>query len=120
MKYFTIELNGEEINLRITSQDAVKLEKNNNVKLLDYIQDYSTTAITTLLRYMLQGGRDGKTVSSTEAELFLDQLIEDGWRYEKIITDIIMPTCEVSGFLSQSDLNLLKQKQDEAKQKASE
>lgn len=119
MRYFTIELNGEERNLRITSQDAVKLEKNNNVKLLDYIQDYSTTAITTLLRYMLQGG-SGKTVSTNEAETFLDELIEDGWRYEKIITDIIMPTCEVSGFLSQSDLDLLKQKQVEAKQKVSE
>ena len=53
MKYFTLDLDGEEINFRLTSSDSVELEKKTGVKLLDYIQDYSMVTITNLLKYIL-------------------------------------------------------------------
>ena len=107
MKHFTVNLNGEDVNLRLTSEDAIKIEKNYNVKLFDYIGDSSMTSIINLLRYMLQGGK-GQTVSQPEAHQFFDKLVDEGWKVEQIVMDIILPTAEVSGLLTQSDLQLAK------------
>lgn len=108
MRYFTINLNGEDVNLRLTSEDAIKIEKNYNVKLFDYIGDSSMTSIINLLRYMLQGGK-GQTISQPEAHQFFDRLVDEGWKVEQIVMDIILPTAEVSGLLTQSDLETAKE-----------
>lgn len=117
MKCYTINLNGQDVNLRLTSEDCIKIEKNYNVKLFDYIGDYSITSIINLLRYMLQGGK-GQTISQPEAQQFYDELIDEGWKVESIVTDIIMPTAEVSGLLTQSDLNMVKEMAKENRAKA--
>lgn len=116
MRYYTINLNDEEVNLRLTSEDAVKIEKNYNVRLFDYISDSSMTSIINLLRYMLQGGK-GKTISQPEAHEFFDRLVDNGWKVENIVMDIILPTAEVSGLLTQSDLDLAKEMTEQNKAK---
>ena len=105
MRFYTIDLNGQGVNLRLTSEDCLKIEKNYNVKLFDYIGEGSITSVVTLLRYMLQGGQ-GKTISQGEAQQFFDELVDNGWKVENIVMDIIMPTAEVSGLLTQSDLEM--------------
>lgn len=114
MKYFTFELNGKEINLRLTSQDIVKIEDTYKTKMLDYIQDYSIKTITNLLRYMRRGGGD-KSFSQDDAEQFFDELVDNGWALQKIMTDLIMPTCVVSGLLTESDLQMIQDKTEELK-----
>ena len=108
MRFYTIDLNGQGVNLRLTSEDCLKIEKNYSVKLFDYIGEGSITSVVTLLRYMLQGGQ-GKTISQNEAQQFFDELVDNGWKVENIVMDIIMPTAEVSGLLTQSDLEMARE-----------
>lgn len=119
MKYYTIDLNGQEINLRLTSQDSIKIESQSKTKLLDYIQDYSVTTIINLLRYMRKGGGE-PNFSQQDAEKFFDQLVDNEYAIETIITDIIMPTCQVSGLLTKSDLELMMQKKTDIKEQATQ
>ena len=114
MRYYTIDLNGNEVNLRLTSEDCLKIEKNYNINLFDYIRESSITSIVNLLRYMLQGGK-GQTISQTEAQKFFDDLVDNNWKVENIVMDIIMPTAEVSGLLTQSDLDLMKEEVEKQK-----
>ena len=110
MKYHTIELNGKEINLRLTSQDSIKIEKTFNTKLLDYIQDYSITTIINLLRYMRRGGGE-PGFTQEDAEKFFDELVDEEWSIEKMIKELIMPVCQVSGLLTKGDLQMIQEKQ---------
>jgi hypothetical protein len=114
MKYFTLDLDGEEINFRLTSSDSVELEKKTGVKLLDFIQDYSITTIVTLLRYMRKSSVPN--FSEKDAYALFDKLVDNGYALEDIETKIIMETCVVSGFLKQSDLDSILEKKEEKKQ----
>lgn len=108
MKYHTIDLNGEEINLRLTSADAVQLEKKTNTKLLDLISDYSMGTICLLLRYFRRGG-GVPNFSEQDSYKFYDDLADNDYAIEDIQTKIILPTLQVSGLLTKSDLeNILK------------
>ena len=111
MKYYTFELNGKEINMRLTSQDSIKIEETYKVKLLDYIQDYSIKTIVNLLRFMRRGS--GEAFSQDDAEKFFDELVDNGWAIQTIIEKIIMPTCVVSGLLTESDLLKIQDKKEE-------
>ena len=44
--------NGEEISFKLRSQDCMNLERINKVRTLDYLQDYSITAVINMLRFM--------------------------------------------------------------------
>ncbi len=112
MKSFTFELNGKEVNLRLTSQDSIKIEETYKTKLLDYIQDYSIKTIVNLLRYMRKGGGD-QSFSQEDAQKFFDELVDDGYAIQTIIEKLIMPTCVVSGLLTQSDLKAIEDKADQ-------
>lgn len=114
MKYFTFELNGKEVNMRLTSQDSIKIEETYKTKLLDYIQDYSIKTIVNLLRFMRRGGGD-KSFSQDDAEEFFDELVDEGWAIQSIIEKIIMPTCVASGLLTPSDLQMIEDKKEELK-----
>jgi hypothetical protein len=102
MNYYIITLNGEDIKLRLTSADSVEIEKKTGVKLLDFIQDYSITTITTLLKYMRRS--DVPNFSEKDAFVLYDRLIDNGYTLEDIIFKVIYETCVVSGFLKKSDL----------------
>lgn len=114
MKTFTFELNGKEISMRLTSQDCIKIEDTYKTKLLDYIQDYSIKTIVNLLRYMRRGAGE-KAFSQEDAEKFFDELADEGWALQKIMEEIIMPTCQVSGLLTESDLQMIQDKKEELK-----
>ncbi len=114
MKCFTFELNGKEIELRLTSQDSIKIEETYHTKLLDYIQDYSIKTIVNLLRYMRRGAGE-KSFSQDDAEKFFDELVDNGWAIQTIIEDIIMPACQVSGLLTEGDLQMMQDKKEELK-----
>jgi hypothetical protein len=114
MKTFTFLLGEKEIGLRLSSSDAIRIETTYKTKLLDYIQDYSITTIVTLLRYMRKGAT-GQAVSQEEAEKLWDEMVDEGWAISNVITDIIMPACQVSGLLTQSDLQMIKDKKEELK-----
>lgn len=119
MRSFVYNLNGEEIELRLTSSDAIKIEDTYKVKLLDYIQDYSIKTIVNLLRYMRKGAT-GKPQSQEDAEALFDKLVDNGLAIENILADIIMPACEKSGLLTESDLQMIQEKKEEARAKATQ
>ena len=102
MKYFTLDLDGEEINFRLTSSDSVELEKKTGVKLLDYIQDYSMVTITNLLKYMRKSSVPN--FSDKDAYALFDKLVDNDYALEDIVEKIIMETCVVSGFLKKEEL----------------
>lgn len=109
MKYHTIDLNGKEINLRLTSADAVQLEKKTNTKLLDLINDYSMKNTCLLLRYFRKGGGE-VNFSEEDSYNFFDELADNDYALEDIQTKVILPTLQVSGLLTKSDLdNVMKQ-----------
>ena len=112
MRCFTFELNGKEINMRLRSEDAIKIEKTYNTKLLDYIQDYAVTTIINLFRFMRKGGGE-QAFSQEDAQKFYDELVDEGWAIQGMIENIIMPTCEASGLLTKSDLQKIMEKKAE-------
>ncbi len=114
MKTFTFELNGKEVELRMVSADAIKIEDTYKCKLLDYIQDYSVKTIVTLLRYMLKGATK-KPISMEEAQDLYDEMVDDGYTIQRMIEEIIMPACVASGLLAQSDLQMIQEKKEELK-----
>lgn len=114
MRYHTINLNDKELNFRLTSEDAVKIEERTKVKLLDYIQDYSINAIINLLRYMRRG--EDKNFSEKDALALFDELADADWALEDIMKDIIYPTCQVSGLLTKRDLENIREKMENKEQ----
>ena len=108
MRYHTIELNGNTYDFRLTSQDAVKIEEQCKVKLLDYIQDYSVNAVVNLLHFMRRGA--DKSFTKNDAFNFFDELAENDWALEDIMRKIIFPTCQVSGLLTTSDLKAIEER----------
>ena len=119
MRAFTYVLNDEEIELRLTSSDAIKIEDTYKVKLLDFIQDYSIKTVVTLLRYMRKGA-SGKPQSQEDAERLFDKLVDSGLALEIILTDIILPACEKSGLLTESDLLKIQETKEDNKERATQ
>lgn len=114
MKYFEIELNGRTIRFRLRSSDAVQIEKEYKQPLLDYIQDYSITTITTLLRYLRRS--DEPSFSHGQAMDLFDELIDNGYFLEKIVFDIIFEALVISGILSKTDLDEIKAEANKPKE----
>ena len=110
MNYFTYELEGEELKFRLTSGDCLEIEEKYKTKLLDFIQDYSMTAIITILRYMRKS--DIPTFSKNDACALYDKLTDAGLTMEDILFKIIYPTACVSGFLKKSDLDEILEKKE--------
>lgn len=103
MNYFILDLNGEEIKLRLTSADSMEIEKKTGIKLLDFIQDYSITTVTTLLRYMRKS--EVPNFSMDDACKLYDKLVDNGYTLEDIIFKVIYEACVSSGFLKRKDLD---------------
>ena len=102
MNYFILTLDGQDIKLRLTSADSMEIEKKTGIKLLDFIQDYSITTVTTLLRYMRKS--EVPNFSEKDACALYDKLVDNGYTLEDIIFKVIYETAVVSGFLKKSDL----------------
>lgn len=114
MNAHTIELNGNELSLRLTSQDTTKLESMLKKPITEILQDASVTNICRLLRYCVKGG--GKPNFSEEDSYKLyDELADAGYGIERIVNELILPTMAVSGILTQSDLDRVRTKTEEIK-----
>lgn len=115
MKYYELELGGETIKFRLKSSDCLSIEKKTGVKILDFIQDYSMTAIITMLTYLRRGEKEN--FSEKEATELYDKLVDNGYTMEKIVFDIIFESLVVSGFLDKSQLEEMKTTKEEVSNK---
>ena len=115
MKYNTVTVNGKDYNFRLTVDDIESIERKLNVKILDYIQDYSVITIVHLLQKMWKH-EDKHATSHDEASELFELLVDEGWALQDIAQNIIWQTCVVSGLLRQSDLNKALEKQNQATQ----
>lgn len=113
MRYFTFNLNGEEINMRLNSSACEQIEKTYNCTLLDYVQQGSVTSIITLLQHMRAGAE--KNFTKNMAYGFYDELVDNGYTIEKILMDIIYETLVVSGVISKEDLDNIKSEREKIK-----
>ena len=118
MKYFELELNGETIKFRLTTENSQAIEKKTGKGLFDLVQEVNITNIVTLLMYL----RRGETPNFSEKETcaLCDKLIDNEYTYEKIMMDIIYEALVVSGFLSKEQLEETKTLKEEAKEKTKE
>ena len=113
MRYFTFNFKDEEINMRLNSSDCEKIEKTYNCTLLNYVQQGSITSIVTLLQYMRAGA--GITFTRNMAYSFYDELVDNGYTMEKILTEIIYEVLVVSGVISKEDLDNIKSENEKIK-----
>ncbi len=113
MKYFTFNLNDKEINMRLNSSDCEKIEKTYNCTLLNYVQQGSVTSLVTLLQYMRAG--TGETFTRNMAYSLYDELVDNGYTIETILTNIIYETLVVSGVISREDLEDIKNEREKIK-----
>lgn len=102
MNNHTIELNGKEVQFRLTSSDCLAIEKKFNISILEYVKQINMTTIINLLMYMRRPF-EGNVSQDSSAKLY-DELIDAGYTMEKIVFDIIYETLVVSGFLTKSQL----------------
>ena len=105
MRFFTKTINDREYNFRITSADISEIEKKANVNIQEYITSVSFDRAVTLLRYMRRSS-EGQ-FSLTQAQNFMDELIDEGFSLETVYTEIIFPACVDSGILTEADRNKL-------------
>ncbi len=113
MKFFEFELNGETIELRMTTSNAKTLESKTGKSIFDLVQDMSVTNISKMLMYLLKGKKDN--VSEREADELVDKLIDNGYTFEGIMMEIIFEALVVSGFLSKEQLEEAKILKEEVK-----
>lgn len=115
MKYYEIELNGETIKFRLTSNDCMTIEKSSGKSFADFISEMSMTTVITLLRYMRRS--EISSFTQEDASNLFDKLIDNGYTLETIISDIIMEALVVSGFMKKTDLEAIKNVKQEIKDK---
>ena len=113
MKYYEIELNGETVKFRLTSNDCMTIEKSSGKSIIEYIQDMSMETIITLLRYMRRSSQHD--FSQEDASNLFDKLVDADYTIEKIVTDIILEALAVSGFMSKGDLTKMKEVKKQSK-----
>lgn len=113
MKYFELELDGETIELRMTTTNAKTLESKTGKSIFDLVQDMSVTNISKMLLYLLKGKKDN--VCEKEADELVDKLVDNGYTFERIMMEVIFEALVVSGFLSKEQLEEAKTLKEEVK-----
>ena len=106
MKFYEIEVKGEIVKLRLTSNDCMVIEKKTGKSIIDYIQDMSITTIVTLLMYMRRS--DVSNFSEKDASKLYDELVDEGYSIKEIIEDIILEVLVVSGFMKKEEMEEMK------------
>lgn len=106
MKYYELEVKGETIKLRLTSNDCMTIEKKTGMSILDYIQNMSITTIVTLLMYMRRS--DISNFSEKDATKLYDDLIDDGYSLKEIVENVLLETLVVSGFMKKEEMEEMK------------
>lgn len=116
MKYYELELNGETVKFRLTSNDCMVIEKKTGKNIAEYVQEMSMTTIITLLMYMRRS--DVPNFSEKDASDLFDKLVDNGYTLETIVSDVLLEGLCVSGFMSKADLAKIKDTKTEIKKEA--
>ena len=114
MKFFELELNGETIKFRLTSNDCMTIEKQSGKPFTEYMSELSMTTVITLLRYMRRSSQNN--FSMEDASDLYDKLIDAGYTLESIMSDIIMEGLVVSGFMKKDEASKIKKTKEEIKE----
>lgn len=114
MNCHEIEIKGRTEKFKLTAEACIILESKVNKKLIDYIKEESVTMCVNLLQYMKRF--ENSNYSQIDATNLCDELINLGWTYPKIITDIIYETLVISGFLEKLEWEKMKKDAEVAKE----
>jgi hypothetical protein len=114
MKFYELELDGETIELRMTTSNAKQLESKTGKSIFDLVQDMSVTNISKMLMYLLKGKKEN--TNEKEADELVDKLVDNEYTYEKIMMEVIFEALVVSGFLSKEQLEETKTLKEEVKE----
>lgn len=107
MKFYELELEGETLKFRLTSNDCMVIEKFSGKSILEYVQNMSMTTIVTMLRYLRRS--DAPNFSEKDAQALFDKLVDNGYTIAQIVNDIILEGLIVSGFMSKSQVEEVKE-----------
>ena len=107
MKYFTIEINGEEIHLRLRSNDIIELEKKANKSIIEVMKDVSQTNIVNMLTYMRRF--EIPNYSTKDANDLYDKFVDNDYSMNDIVFKVIYETLVVSGVMTKQELERLKE-----------
>ena len=122
MKCYEIELNGEIIKLRLTSEATMEIEKKNNKSIIEIMKDISQTNIIMLLMYMRRF--EIPNYSQKEASQLYDKFIDNEYSMQDVVFKVIYEGLVVSGVMTKGELSQLKEmvgiKDKEVKKKIEE
>lgn len=107
MKCYEIELNGEIIKLRLTSEATMEIEKKNNKSIIEIMKDISQTNIIMLLMYMRRF--EIPNYSQKEASQLYDKFIDNEYSMEDVVFKVIYEGLVVSGVMTKGELSQLKE-----------
>ena len=107
MKCYEIELNGEIIKLRLTSELIIEIEKKNNKSILEIMKDVSQTNIIMLLMYMRRF--EIPNFSQKEASQLYDKFIDNEYSMQDVVFKVIYEGLVVSGVMTKGELSQLKE-----------
>ena len=107
MKCYEIELNGEIIKLRLTSEAIMEIEKKNNKSVSEIMKDVSQTNIIMLLMYMRRF--EIPNYSQKEASQLYDKFIDNEYSMQDVVFKVIYEGLVVSGVMTKGELSQLKE-----------
>lgn len=107
MKCYEIELNGETIKLRLTSEAIMEIEKKNNKSILDLMKEVSQTNIVMILMYMRRF--EIPNYSQKEASELYDKFIDNDYSMQDVLFKVIYEGLVVSGVMTKGELSQLKE-----------
>lgn len=105
MKTFEKEINGSLYQFRLNSNSIIEIEKKNNTSIQVYCGTPTYEHTATLLNHMLKSSIPH--FSFGETQQLMDSMIDEGYSLETIYTDVILPTCVLSGVFTEKDSNEL-------------
>lgn len=113
MKVVEVSLNGKEVGFRLTSGEILSLEEKTKKSITDLLQDVSVTMCVTLIKHMRRW--EVPNFSHSDALALVDELIDNGYSYQRIYWDIFAPVCVNAGVIEQSALDNAKKETSETK-----
>ena len=102
MKFYELELEGETLKFRLTSNDCMVIEKFSGKSIIEYVQSMSMTTIVTMLRYLRRSSVEN--FSEKDAQKLFDKLVDNGYTMSDIVNNIILEGLAVSGFMKKEEL----------------
>lgn len=107
MRYYELELNGETIKLRLTSEAITEIEKKNNKSILDLMKEVTQTNLVMFLMYMRRF--ELPNYSQKEANQLYDKFIDNDYSMQDVLFKVIYEGLVVSGVMTKGELEQLKE-----------